>query len=114
MHEIGLASEIVRAVKDKLKDTKVEGRIGKINLRVLKSAVVNPESLRHHFWNLAEATGFENAVLSIKEAPIFGVCQNCGLRFAIDEEKSTCPNCKASKVGVVLDQQMVVESIEVE
>lgn len=114
MHEIGLASEIVRAIRDKLKEMKVEGRVSKINLRILKSAAVSPGSLRHHFWALAEATGFENAVLSIEEASVFGVCQSCGLFLAINEEELTCPTCRTSKVGVVLDQQVIVESIEVE
>lgn len=114
MHEIGLAREVVQTVKDKLKDMKVEGRVSKINLRISKAAAVSPETLRFHFWALAEDTGFENVVLSIKEASVFGVCQNCGLRFAINEEELTCPTCKSSKVGVVLDQQVVVESIEVE
>ncbi len=114
MHEIGLARDVIQAVKDKLKEMKVEGRVSKINLRILKSAAVSPESLRHHFWALAEATGFENAVLSIEEASVFGVCQSCGLFLAINEEELTCPTCRISMVGVVLDQQMVVESIEVE
>lgn len=114
MHEMGMIRDIIELVKHKLKETKVEGRISKINLTISKSAAISPESLRYHFWDHAKDTGFEGALLSIEEASAFAVCQNCSLNFAIKGEDLFCPACKSSKVGVVLDQQVVVESIEVE
>jgi hydrogenase nickel incorporation protein HypA/HybF len=112
MHEMGIATEIIRIVTDSIPDDLVDPRVERINLKVGKLAAVVPQSLKFCFEVAARETSAEGAELHIEEIPVSAVCNTCQHQWSIEEPVFRCPKCDGGSIEMLTGRELDIESIE--
>ena len=114
MHEMGIATEIVRIVTDSIPPDLKAPKVARINLTVGKLAAVVPQSLLFCFEIAAKETPAEGALLEIEEIAVSAQCNGCGHQWEMDEPAFQCPQCEGTSVEMLSGRELDIESIELE
>ena len=114
MHEMGIATEIVRIVCDSIPPDLKDPKVARVNLKVGKLAAVVPQSLLFCFEIAAKETPVEGARLEIDEIAVSAQCNGCGNQWEIDEPAFQCPQCEGTSVDMLSGRELDIESIELE
>ncbi len=114
MHEMGLASEIVRIVIDSIPVQMAGSKVARVNLKVGRLAAVVPQSLRFCFDIVAKETPVEGARLEIEEVAVTARCNACRHQWEISEPVFTCPQCHGSAIEMLSGRELDIDSIELE
>ena len=114
MHEMGIATEIVRIVIDSIPADMPNSKVARINLKVGKLAAVVPQSLLFCFDIAAKETAAEGAQLSIEEIAVSARCNACAQRWEVSEPVFQCPECAGTSVEMLTGRELDIESIELE
>jgi hydrogenase nickel incorporation protein HypA/HybF len=112
MHEMGIATEIVRIVTESIPADMVDPKVVRINLKVGKLAAVVPQSLTFCFEIAAGETPAEGAQLHIEEVPVTARCNECRHRWQIPEPVFYCPECNSGSLDMLTGRELDIESIE--
>ncbi len=114
MHEMGLATEIVRIVTDSIPPDITDPKVVRINLKVGKLAAVVAQSLLFCFEIAAKETPAQGAQLNIEEIAVSARCHSCGEIWEFSEPVFQCPKCCGTKVEMLSGRELDIESIELE
>ena len=92
MHEIGLASGIVRmielaAVRERF------SRVARLRMDAGCMAGVEPEALRFALLAMAAGTCLEGAEITVEAQAGSAWCRHCGHSVAISDRAQPCPDC---------------------
>ncbi len=112
MHEMGLATEIVRIVTESIPGDMVDPKVERVNLKVGRLAAVVPHSLKFCFDIAAKDGPVEGAELVIEEIGVSARCNDCKNRWDIDEPAFQCPRCNGGSIEVLTGRELDIESIE--
>ncbi len=112
MHEMGIATEIVRIVIESIPSDLVDPKVERINLNVGKLAAVVPQSLTFCFEIASKETPAEGADLHIEEIAVSASCQTCGYRWQIEDPVFRCPECDSGSIEMLTGRELDIESIE--
>ena len=112
MHEMGLATEIVRIVTESIPSDMVDAKVERVNLKVGKLAAVVPQSLKFCFDIAAKDGPAEGAELHIEEIAVSARCNDCANRWDIDEPAFQCPRCNSGSIEMLTGRELDIESIE--
>jgi hydrogenase nickel incorporation protein HypA/HybF len=112
MHEMGIATEIVRIAIESIPADLSDPRVERINLKVGKLAAVVPQSLNFCFEFAARQTPVEGAELHIEVIPVSAVCNDCQHRWTIEAPVFRCPQCDSGSLEVLSGRELDIESIE--
>lgn len=112
MHEMGIATEIVRIVTESIPADMADPKVVRINLKVGKFAAVVPQSLTFCFEIAAEQTPAEGAELHIEEVAVTARCNECRHRWQISEPVFNCPECDSGSIEMLSGRELDIESIE--
>ncbi len=112
MHEMGIATEIVRIVIESIPDDMTEPKVERINLKVGKMAAVVPHSLHFCFEVAAKETPAEGAELHIEEIAVSALCNTCRHQWQIEEPVFHCPKCDSGSIEMLTGRELDIESIE--
>ena len=91
MHEFGIATEIVKVVKETVASQPVK-RLISVTVEVGQLAMVNPEQLKFSFEIITEGGPFEGAEMNVEMLPAVAKCK-CGFEGALGDEDYVCPKC---------------------
>ncbi len=91
MHEFGIATEIVKVVKETVASQPVK-RLISVTVEVWQLAMVNPEQLKFSFEIITEGGPFEGAEMNVEMLPAVAKCK-CGFEGALGDEDYVCPKC---------------------
>jgi hydrogenase nickel incorporation protein HypA/HybF len=114
MHEMGIATEIVRIVSDSIPPDIENPKVAQVNLKVGKLAAVVPQSLLFCFEIAARETPAEGARLVIEEIAVSARCNTCGKLWEVSEPVFKCPACDGTSVEMLSGRELDIESIELE
>jgi len=114
MHEMGLASEIVRIVTESIPVEMAGSRVARVNLKVGRLAAVVPQSLRFCYDIVAKGTPAEGSRLNILEVAVEARCNGCQHQWEIDEPVFVCPQCRGTSIEMLSGRELDIESIELE
>ena len=114
MHEMGIATEIVRIVTDSIPPDLTQPKVARVNLKVGKLAAVVPQSLLFCFEIAAKETVVEGAQLNIEEIAVSARCDSCANVWEISEPVFQCPQCGGTDVEMLSGRELDIESIELE
>jgi hydrogenase nickel incorporation protein HypA/HybF len=114
MHEMGIATEIVRIVTESIPPDIAAAKVARINLKVGKLAAVVPQSLHFCFEIAAKETPAEGAALNIEEIAVSARCNICRHMWEIMEPAFICPACDSSNIEMLSGRELDIESIELE
>lgn len=113
MHEMGIASQIVRIALEHLPPGE-DLRVRALKLRIGKLTAIVPQSLRFCLEILTRETALAGAEIKIEEVPVRAVCQECGAAAEISAPPFWCPSCKGIKLEILSGRELMIESLEVE
>ncbi|MFA5270871.1 MAG: hydrogenase maturation nickel metallochaperone HypA [Candidatus Omnitrophota bacterium] len=112
MHETVFINEIFTILKQKLDKNNISAKVT-VNVRLSPFSHVAFESLQESFKEL-RGGNFKNVSLNILPLEITLECKDCKRRSSIIKEIFSCPFCGSMNVGIQMDKEFFVESIEVE
>ena len=113
MHELGIAEEILGAIRREsvLRDGAVVRRAG---LRVGELAGVDVEALRFSFEAIVRDTEFESLKLNIETCPHRRRCSQCDAEFAVKDYDLKCPECRSEQSNCIGGDELDLAYLEVE
>ncbi len=113
MHEVGIAYEILHAVK--AESQKNGGaRPRRLGLKIGVAAAVNADSLRFAFELATRDTELAGLELEIVNCPLRCRCLECGETFEVNDFMPECPHCKSERVECVGGDELELAYLEVE
>ncbi len=114
MHEMGIATEIVRIVTESIPGDLIDPKVARINLKVGKLAAVVPQSLQFCFEIVAKDGPSEGAELNIEEIGVSARCNDCANLWEIKEPAFQCPKCNSGSIEMLSGRELDIDSIELE
>jgi hydrogenase nickel incorporation protein HypA/HybF len=113
MHEMGIASSVLEAVRRELR-AHAGARPRAVALRIGELAAVDPESLRFCFEALARDTELASLCLEIEVCPRRHRCSDCGREFLVQDYDLRCPACGCSLTRCIGGDELDLAYLEVE
>jgi len=113
MHEMGIASSVLEAVRAESRRFP-NGHVYKVGLRIGALAGADPEAVSFCFDALVRDSGLEPLTLAIEYLPRQHVCSACGQAFAAQDEDTACPACGATDGLFAGGDELEIAYLEVE
>jgi hydrogenase nickel incorporation protein HypA/HybF len=114
MHEMAVAENIIKVIVDKLKESKENGQVKRIDLKIGKLTCVEPEALRLSFQAVSQGTPMEKASLNINSVSVTGKCKDCKKSFRLEKLEFACPFCGSYRIEIETGNELFIESFEIE
>lgn len=115
MHELTIATNIIKIVKDELTKKNLAQPIKTIIFKAGRLHAIIPESLTFNFDAIKESEQLlRNSKLLIEEIPIKVKCQSCGETIELAEPVFICPHCQNDDLEIINGHEMYVDNIEME
>lgn len=114
MHELSIARQLVRMIRQQLNHTgTTHQRVLTIRLTMGPFSCIHPEALGRAYRALTHQTPLANASLQIHKLPYRGVCGRCDVVSTLSDPFSVCPHCGSSQIHLEHHEALQIESIEV-
>lgn len=113
MHELGIASSVLDAVRSELIQHP-NSRAAVVGLRIGELAGVDPESLRFGFDALVKDSDLDPLRLEVEYVSREQECLDCASRFAPDRYSLDCPSCGSLRGRCVAGDELDIMYIELE
>lgn len=112
MHELSIATSIVEAVTDHLREAG-GGEVAAVTLRIGRLSCVHEDALRFSFDLVREGTPLAAATLRIVEVPVAIWCPACRAEVELPGIQSfACPACGTRSGDIRRGKELDLESIE--
>jgi hydrogenase nickel incorporation protein HypA/HybF len=113
MHELGVTTQIVEQVSDRLAELAPPGaRVATVHLEIGRLSGYTAESVRSCFDLAAAGTPLEGARLDVAEPPGRARCASCDQLVDVPDALASCPRCGGTDLTVHDGQQLRVLSVE--
>jgi hydrogenase nickel incorporation protein HypA/HybF len=113
MHEVGIASEILRASHAEAA-RRPGARLVAVTVRIGVLAGVDADALRFAWDVISEQAEYEPVTLEIQMVPRRNRCQECGCEFVTEMYSEPCPQCSSDNSMLLSGDEMQLASVEVE
>ncbi len=113
MHELGIASAILDAVR-KEAELHGGGHVSKVAVRVGALSGVEPEALSFGFSALVLGTDLDPIVLEIVRVPRRQRCPDCALTFEVLADTLACPHCANEDTILAGGEELDLAYLEVD
>ena len=113
MHELGIASAILDAVRKEMA-SRPGSHANKVGVRVGALSGVVPDALSFGFEALVRGTDLEPLALDIESMPRRQRCPDCDVVFVVKDESAACPRCARGDTVMVGGDELDVMYLEVE
>jgi hydrogenase nickel incorporation protein HypA/HybF len=105
MHEMSIASEIIRMTQDEMQRQRIES-ICAVGLRVGALSGVDPGALTFCFETAVSDTPLTGAKLEVEFVPARGRCRSCGHEFEAEDFLFLCSKCDSRDVDMLTGQEL--------
>lgn len=115
MHELSIAMNIFRIIREKLK--KMYGKyypVKKVTVNIGKMSTVVPSALEFCFEIAGKDTIFEGTKLKIVEIPLKIHCEDCGEDMILDEPFFFCRKCDSFNLKILSGKELNVDTFEID
>jgi hydrogenase nickel incorporation protein HypA/HybF len=113
MHEVGIASEILRASHAEAA-RRPGARLVAVTVRIGVLAGVDAEALRFAWDVMSQQAEHDPVTLQIEMMPRRNRCQPCGCEFVTEMYSEPCPECSSENSTLLSGDEMQLASVEVE
>jgi len=111
MHELSLATEVVRIICDEAARNDVR-RVERYRLEVGQLRAVVPELLRTGLEVASQGTCAAGARIELDEIPGRARCPGCGIEFATPDILLVCPDCGQIGGEVLAGSELRIVELE--
>lgn len=113
MHELGIASAILDAVRNEAE--KHPGvHVTKVCVRIGALSGVEPDALSFGFSALVQGTTLEPLALEIEPVPRRQRCPACDFTFEVAEDNLACPRCGRAETQLAGGDELDMAYLEIE
>ena len=112
MHEVGIASSILEAVKVEMRRREVE--VCAVGVRIGELSAIDKDALTFAFEALTRDTDLARVRLEVEWVPRRQKCLGCGEEFAIRHHQLDCPKCGDSATTCIAGTELDIAYLEVE
>ncbi len=113
MHEMGIASSVLEAVKTEMQRYP-ESYPCKVGLRIGEMSAFDPDALRFCFEAMIRDTDWAALELAIEFCPRRHHCHACDHEFIVRDYDFRCPQCANFAINCVSGDQLELAYLEVE
>ena len=113
MHEIGLVDDIVSIIKARLRESKPNSKVKRVNILIGELEHVSAEHFEFHFKERTKATPLEGAELNFKKVTARFRCKDCNNEFSAEKGLGGCPSCQSHVNDIIAGTGIHVDSIEI-
>ena len=113
MHELGIASAILDAVRSEA-GKRPGAHVTKVGVRIGALSGVEPEALSFGFDVLVQGTDLEPLALVIESVPRRQRCPACDITFEVTEDNLVCPRCSSGETTLAGGEELDLAYLEVE
>jgi hydrogenase nickel incorporation protein HypA/HybF len=112
MHELSIATSIVRTVLDEMARRNLP-RVDRIGLKVGALTDVVGDALLFNFEAITKETPLADTELEIEHIPLEARCRQCDHRFGVENYAFACPRCCSGQVDVIRGEELDIAYLEV-
>ncbi len=111
MHELGLAEDILRKIKE---EARIRGlsKVSYAKIRIGETLVTDQPELVELFSMISAGTPAEGTKLDIVISPLKSVCGNCKKEFNPKVIRFDCPGCGSNSINIASGKELVIEEIK--
>jgi len=114
MHEYPIVESLLRVALEHAEAANA-ARINALNLALGQSSSIEEDSVRFYWEGLAKGTIAEGATLHFRRVPTTFRCFSCGAEFALgNPSEQQCPYCRSAQVQVIEEEELRLESLDVD
>jgi hydrogenase nickel incorporation protein HypA/HybF len=114
LHELTIATEIVRLIKDSLSSEQL-GRVKQVNLVIGELTAVEEECLKFSFEAVVRDTPLAKSHLNVELLKARLRCRECKKEYSPEDSfYSPCPNCGAFGGDVICGDELSVTSVDLD
>jgi hydrogenase nickel incorporation protein HypA/HybF len=111
MHELGLAEDILRKIKEEAKSKNLS-KISYAKIRIGETLVTDRPELEQLFSMISTGTPAEGAKLDIVISPLKAVCGSCKKEFNPQVIRFDCPNCGSGSIKITSGKELLIEELK--
>lgn len=113
MHEVGIASSIIEAVKGEAR-RRPEVEICAVGVRIGELSAIDKDALAFAFEALTRDTDLAGVRLQLEWVLRRQKCVSCGEEFAVRDHQLGCPRCGDSATTCIAGTELDIAYLEVE
>ena len=111
MHELGLAEDILRKIKEEAK-TRGLSKVSYAKIRVGETLVTDQPELIELFSMISTGTLTEGTKLDIVISPLKAICGSCKKEFNPKVIRFDCPDCGSNSINIASGKELVIEELK--
>ena len=113
MHEIGIASSILRCANSELQ-CRPGAQLIAVGVRIGELSNVDKDALDFAFEALTRGTGMEGVKLNVEWCPRRQQCLACSEEFTVHQFQLACPQCGSARTLCVGGTELDIAYLELE
>lgn len=113
MHELSIAEELVRAIREELRGHP-NARLKSVLVRVGILRLIEPSTLERCFEAAAWDTPLAGTKLHIEQIEASARCQKCDTEFLVEDRWFECPQCGETGSELVAGDELQLVNLEIE
>lgn len=113
MHELSIAMELVRAIREELR-VRPDGRLKSARVRIGSLRQIEPSTLKFCFDAATKDTALGGAQLHVDEVEAAARCHVCRSEFEVEHNWFECPRCGAIGAELLRGDELQLVSLEIE
>ena len=111
MHELGLAEDILRKIKEEAKKQGLP-KVAYAKMKVGETLVTDQPELIELFSMVSLGSPAEGAKLDIVLSPLKAVCGSCKKEFNPKVIRFDCPSCGSGIIKITSGNELVIEELK--
>jgi hydrogenase nickel incorporation protein HypA/HybF len=110
MHELGLAEDILRKIKEEAKVRSLS-KVSYARIKIGETLVTDQSELVELFSMVSTGTSAEGAKLDIVLSPLKAVCSKCKKEFNPKVIRFDCPSCGSNSINIISGKELLIEEL---
>lgn len=113
MHELAITENILSIAEEHAKKAHAV-KVTDIHLLIGSLSSIIDDSVQFYWDMIARDTLCQGAQLHFERYPAEILCLDCGAKYSLNGELSSCPKCNSVRIKILSGNEFRVESIEIE
>ena len=113
MHELSVTESLLNTACKYAKANN-STKVTVLNIKIGKLAGIVDDSVQFYWDIITENTICDGSKLNFLHIPAKFECQNCKMRYEIEDELLPCPACNSMDLKTIQGDEFMLESIEIE
>jgi len=111
MHELGLAEDILRKIKEEAKKNNLP-KVAYAKIKIGETLVSDKPELEQLFSMISTGTLAEGTKLDIILSPLKAVCGSCKKEFNPQVIRFDCPSCGSGNIKIISGNELLIEELK--